>query len=233
MQQLGCRDMESYLAELNNSYEVRQHCELLMTVSISRFFRDRALWQALENRLLPELIEQNKEKIKVWSAGCACGEEVYSFKIVWDCLKKCFTHLPQLEILATDMNPTCLERGQKGIYPSSSLKEVQIEFRSIYFNSKRGGKLYEVKPSLKKDIVWKIHHLLLDPPGSDFHLIFLRNNLLTYYQDQLKIPALKKVLDSLAHFGLLIIGSHENLPYKTPNLIPVTPYSYIYKFIAS
>ena len=229
MKELGCRNMAAYLAELDKEDEARQHCELLLTVSITRFFRDREFWVTLEKKLLPELIGKKRTRIKVWSAGCACGDEVYSFKIVWDCLQKSFAYVPELEVIATDMNPAYIDRARAGIYSSSSLKEVKEEFQSIYFKRKAGKKLYEVKASLGRDISWKIHHLLSDPPGSDFDIIFLRNNVLTYYEDRLKREAFKKVLNSLAPNGLLIIGSHEELPFETADFTGVAPHSFVFR----
>ncbi len=82
MQQLYCRDISAYLKVLERQPVRRQECELLMTVSISRFFRDRRLWEMLENRWLPDIIAKNLKALKVWSAGCGCGQEPYSFKIV-------------------------------------------------------------------------------------------------------------------------------------------------------
>ena len=229
MKELGCRNMAAYLEELDKDDEARQHCELLLTVSISRFFRDREFWVTLEKKLLPELIGKKRTKIKVWSAGCACGDEVYSFKIVWDCLQKSFAHVPELEVIATDMNPAYIDRARAGIYSSSSLKEVKEEYQSIYFKRKTGKKLYEVKASLGSDISWKIHHLLSDLPGSDFDIILLRNNVLTYYEDRLKREAFNKVLNSLAPNGLLIIGSHEELPFETEDLTGVAPHSFVFR----
>ena len=229
MKDLECRNMASYLAELDKSDTVRQHCELLLTVSISRFFRDREFWRTLENRLLPDLIEKRREKIKVWSAGCACGDEVYSFKIVWEGLKERSVYLPKLEIIATDLNPAYLDRARDGIYSPSCLKEVKKEFQSRYFKQKAGKKLYKVKASLEEGITWKTHHLLSDPPGSGFDIIFLRNNILTYYDDKLKKKAFRKILGSLAPYGLLIIGSHEALPFKTTDLTNVALYSYVFR----
>ncbi len=82
MHSLGCHDISAYLLELDRSDKLRHECELLMTVSISRFFRDRKLWEVLEAEILPGLIEKRVKKIRVWSAGCASGEEVYSLKEV-------------------------------------------------------------------------------------------------------------------------------------------------------
>jgi len=74
MQELKCPSTEAYLDLLHESDALRLECQRRMTVSISRFFRDRKLWQGLEEEILPAVIETNKKNIRVWSAGCARGE---------------------------------------------------------------------------------------------------------------------------------------------------------------
>jgi len=219
MKSIELSNIEAFLAELDKNDGIRHQCELLMTVSISRFFRDREFWQGFKENILPEFIDGDRYKIKFWSAGCACGEEVYSLKIIWNMLNESYLNLPDLEVLATDINPIYLERARTGIYPPSSLKEVTKEIQSRYFKQMSGKKLFEVKASLKKDITWKVHHLLSDPPGSDFDIIFLRNNVLTYYKEELKKEAFRKVLGSLALNGFLVIGCHEKIPVEAENLI--------------
>ena len=229
MQQLKCPSVESYLLALDQNQDLRLKCERLLTVSISRFFRDRVLWNTLENQIIPSIIMKNRDRLKVWSAGCACGEEVYSFKIMWKGLQNIAESLPNLEVMATDMNPTYLDRARSGIYPRSSLREVPEAIRSVYFESQKSGRHYVVAALLKKDILWKVHHLFSDPPTCDFHLIFLRNNLLTYYDERLAVSAFQKIVDSLAPGGFLIIGSHENLPPGVFNLIPFGRLPYLFK----
>ena len=226
---LGCKNVTAYILELEKSEEVRRQCERLMTVSISRFFRDRKLWETLQKEILPQFVERHRRKIKVWSAGCACGEEVYSLKIIWEVLTASINGMPRLEITGTDMNPIYLERARTGIYPSSSLKELPGGLRSEYFHAQPAKKSYFVKPSLKKGIIWELNHLLADPPGSSFELVFLRNNVLTYYQDELKRYSLKKVINCLALDGLLIIGSHEKLPFERPDLVPLSSLPYVFR----
>ena len=229
MHQLGCQSVAAYLHELEKSHRTKAECERFMTVSISRFFRDRKLWEILQKEILPSLVEKHRQKVFVWSAGCASGEEVYSLKILWDDLNACIPHFPELEITATDLNPVYLERARAGVYPSSSLKEVPEQFRSAYFHTQKSMGLYEIKPSLKKGVIWHTQHLLSDPTGSRFHIIFLRNNLLTYYQDRLKKPAFSKVINQLSASGFLIIGSHERLPSEKTNLVPYGSLSYVFE----
>lgn len=228
MRQLGCQNMTAYLEKLEKKEEDKKHCEQMMTVPISRFFRDRKLWEVLGNEI-SELIQDHKEEVNVWSAGCACGEEVYSLKIIWHRLAALVVHPPKLRIIATDMNPVCLQRAKAALYRSSSLREVPVQFRSLYFHENSDRKLYAVKDFLKKDIEWRRHHLSSDTPGSQFHIVLLRNNLLTYYQEEFKKSAFQKVVNCICDGGILIIGSHEELPFENPCLLPNASLSFVFR----
>jgi len=218
MQRLGCRQVKDYIRVLDLEPAAHQECELLMTVSISRFFRDRRLWEMLEKHWLPDIIADEPSQLKVWSAGCACGEEVYSFNIVWERLRMNFADLPPLDLLASDRHPGYLERGRKGAYNRSSLTEVDPDCRERYFESRKGGRQFVIREYLKSRIRWEIHHLSTAPPGTGFDIIFLRNNVLTYYRQAARENILNSILGSLSPGGLLIIGSHENLPSPRPTL---------------
>jgi chemotaxis protein methyltransferase CheR len=218
--QIGIGALGEFLQALDENKELRKQAEILMAVSISRFFRDRQLWQSFKKDVIPLVIAKHIEKVKVWSAGCACGEEVYSFKILWEEWGKSKERLPELELWATDLNPEVLDKAREGVYPLSSLKELPPEIRSKYFRSVQETRL-AISDSLKEGIFWKIHNILIDdPPQADFQIIFLRNNLLTYYKDKFRKPAFRKVIDSLSAEGFLIIGSHEKLLGDYPELRP-------------
>ena len=219
MQELNCSRMDAYLALLETRSAIREECEKRMTVSISRFWRDQNLWLGLEQDILPDLIKKEKKIIKIWSGGCARGEEVYSLKIIWDRLKAAYNSLPLLEITATDINPEYLEMARSGIYLISSLKALPDGVRNTYFAKIKGKHRFEVKSFLKANINWQLKHLFDGPPDFGFDIIFLRNNLLTYYRDALKKEVLLKVLTGLKTNGWLIIGSHEKIPADMPELI--------------
>ena len=188
-----------------------------MTVSISRFFRDRELWKIMHEQILPHLIYKKYRTIKVWFAGCASGEEVYTFKILWEDLRNADTHIPDIFILATDMNPEYLSRAKEAVYTRSSMKNVTETIRSTYFKKYSRGR-FVLKPEIKDGIVWQVHQLLSEHPGITFDFIFLRNNLLTYYSDEIKIPAVKRVVENLSSGGFIIIGNHERFPNEVVEL---------------
>jgi chemotaxis methyl-accepting protein methylase len=229
MQQTNCRTTEAYLSLLNEDSEAKHHFDCLMTVSISRFFRDRMLWEVLETKILPGLVKEHENRVKVWSAGCACGEEVYSLKIVWDRLGARFQTLPELDMVATDMNPVYLNKAKNGVYGRSSLREVPEALREVYFRPMRKGRSYAVSERLKDGVVWREQNLLVNSLGSGFHLVFLRNSLLTYYEDELEIPAFRNVIDSMAQSGLLIVGSHERIPPGNWGIVPSGLHPHIYQ----
>jgi chemotaxis methyl-accepting protein methylase len=232
MQDLGCRNMREYLEQLERREEVRRQCEQLMTVPISRFFRDQRLWEAMENQIMPELIDTCRDRVGVWSAGCACGEEVYSLKILWELMSRSIVNLPVLDITASDLNPFCLKRAEDAVYPLSSLKEVTENLRATWFLAEPGGKRFKVKPALRTGITWLTHNFFSGAPGSGFHLILIRNNLLTYYPgDRIRL-VLDEIIRALSVGGYMVIGSHEKLPFPSSAIQPCPSLSCAFKKVA-
>ena len=123
MHEIRCRNIEDYIEAIEKDREERLQFERLMTVSISCFFRDREFWDIIQEKILPLLTQKESQTIKVWSAGCASGEEVYSFKILWEALRNSYTDISDICILATDMSPEYLARAKTAVYPRSSMRE--------------------------------------------------------------------------------------------------------------
>ena len=215
MQSLGCGSMRDYLQALEQHTETRAQCELTTTVPISRFFRDRILWEVLESHLLPEMISAGRDRIRVWSAGCACGEEVYSLKILWEEMRRSTCTLPILDIMATDLHPIHLERAEAAVYSLGSLREVPEDTKAAWFEAEPDGSRFRVNPALRTGIVWRRHDFLSGPPGRGFDLILARNNLLTYYERSRIHAPLEAIGKALAVGGYLIIGSREKMPYSS------------------
>ncbi len=200
-----------------------------LAVPISRFFRDRRLWAVLETELLPGLIRWGGDPLRVWSAGCARGEEVYSLKILWHKLAAQGVRLPSLELWATDFHTQFLEAAQQGLYHASSLREVDAAARSAFFVPVAADR-YEISSGLKQGILWRLSDLIRDPPpSSPFHLVFLRNNLLTYYGPREQETALGRVVASLVEGGFLILGAREKPPSGKWPLIRCSAHPHVFR----
>jgi chemotaxis protein methyltransferase CheR len=217
MQKLNCRDMAAYLKALSGDASARQTCGFLMTVSISRFLRDYPLWRILEHEILPSF--SLKSEINIWSAGCACGEEVYSISIIGNRYKDKISSPPNIHITASDINPEYIEKARVGQYPRSSLREVPPGWHEQYFDNVKGKKWFKVKEYLKKGIDWDVRPFDRTVFRTDFDIIFLRNSLLTYYMSSPeKDMVFHSILNHLAPSGRLIIGAREKLSDHSPFL---------------
>ena len=231
MQELDCQNIDGYMEKLENDQAIRLTCAHLLTVPISRFFRDRKCWEILRDNILPGFME--KEELIIWSAGCAGGEEVYTIKIIWEILSKKYPHLPFLNLVATDLNPENLDRSRAGVYKPSSLKEVGQDFKDRFFHKGPSKKSVAVIPKLKNGIIWKVHDLLKgQPPKNEFDIIFLRNNILTYSLGDLKQAGFLNAVSALSETGILVIGSKERLPEGVTGFDSVElPYVFFKKMI--
>jgi chemotaxis protein methyltransferase CheR len=229
MQDLGCRSAGRYLQILERNEQQRNHFERLMTVSISRFFRDRELWHAIEKSILPGLAEKKSGTVEIWSAGCACGEEAYTVNMA------IFRALPEVHragafrITATDMNPDHIQTAKKGIYGRSSLKGISERIAACGFDEVVAGKRYAVKSAFRVNIRWKVHEFTDDAPGTGFDIVLLRNSLLTYYSDEVRLPVINRVVGSLRPCGWLIIGSREVLPAPNEELVPLQGFPCVFQ----
>ncbi len=219
MQGLGCKMVPDYLERIRNNSDVMHECRLALTVSISRFFRDRMVWDFIRKKVLSDLAAKNHKTIHIWSAGCARGEEVYSMKMIWEKAEKKGLNLCELRLLASDINPEHLKAAQKGVYGKTSLKEVCESDRKTFFHIRKNGKQFIVKPFLRNDISWQIMDLCTELPNQSFDLIFLRNNVLTYLDRNLKEPVFQNIVKKLKPGGFLIKGAHETIPEKDVSLV--------------
>lgn len=209
MMEIGAATVEDYLQIIRQDPVERETAGILLTVSISRFFRDRRMWEAL-GELITETDWRGWSSCTAWCAGCACGEEVHSLKILWQELSDA-APLPTLNIIATDVDASLLDRARQGRYPPSSLREVDEALKQRYFT--KTGSEFVILKELARGIHWTLHDFTAAPPPcTRCDLIFLRNNLLTYYDTAIAIPALERIAGALRDGGLLIVGNNERLP---------------------
>lgn len=232
MRVLECRTIDDYLARLAASREVQAACVRRLMVPISRFWRDRALWETLRDEHLPALRQRFGDQLTAWSAGCACGEEAYSLAMAER--EQRMAQRPAtaagLAITATDCNPVVLARARTGLYPASSLREVPDKLVRRYFTAQRRGRRYRIRSEVFSRIDWRRCSIEGPAVVGPFHLILLRNNVLTYLEKHGAARALARVAAQLHPGGLLVVGVGERLPEESDRLQPVSaqlPYVYV------
>jgi chemotaxis protein methyltransferase CheR len=223
MDTLGLGDFAAYRAQLEadpTEWRILDEC---CHITISRFFRDRAVFETLRQRVLPDIAARAKREGRgalVWSAGCASGEEPYTLKIVWDI--EVATSYPgvSLSIFATDVDEAMLARAREGCFEATSLHELPPHLVDEAFD--RVDALYCVKARHRDGIEFIYQDLRLETPTPIFDLILCRYVAFTYFALPLQQTVLARIVDRLAPHGYLVIGGHEQLPKGDIGLSPLT-----------
>ena len=227
--QIGLFGFEDYLLKIRSDPAEFNHLSKILTVTISRFFRDQEVFNAIGASLLPMIAKKrDRVDLKIWSIGCASGEEPYAFSLLW---KEKFQKIwPQIDlsILATDINENLLARAREGRYKKSSLREVPEDILGSYFRMDK--EFYILERSIREGVEFARHDILHEEPFRGMDIIFCRNLAFTYFSKETQINVLKKIATSLRGEGHLVIGKNESLPLVYPTLfVPIFPTEKIYK----
>jgi chemotaxis methyl-accepting protein methylase len=227
--EIGLSHFDEYLLKIQKDPEEKSHLSKILTVTISRFFRDKEVFDTLATHVLPAILKSSiKSDLNIWSIGCASGEEPYSFSLLWkDKFEKDFPAV-RLSILSTDINEKMLRRAEEGRYKKSSLRETPQEVLENFFKKEDG--LFVLNPSVKKSVEFKMHNILREEPFPGMDIIFCRNLAFTYFSKESQVRVLKKFGFSLNEKGYLVIGKDETLPLTYPTLfVPVSHAEKIYQ----
>jgi chemotaxis protein methyltransferase CheR len=222
MNDLRLADFAAYRARLEADPAEWRIFDDLCHITISRFFRDRGIFEVLRRRVLPEIAARAKQEGRaahIWSAGCASGEEPYTLKIVWDLeVASSFPHV-SLSVVATDIDKTMLARAREGCFEATSLHELPPHLVGQAFD--QVGLLYCVKPQHRQGINFLWQDLRVETPTSVFDLILCRYVAFTYFAPPLQRSVLDGIVGRLSPDGYLVIGSHERLPDAGTKLLPL------------
>lgn len=213
MDDLDIADFAGYRARLAADPAEWRVLDECCHITISRFFRDRGVFEALRRRVLPDIAARAKDEqraARIWCAGCASGEEAYTLKILWDLeVKKLFPGVA-LSIVATDVDQTMLARAREGCFKQTSLHELPPYLLEHAFES--AGPLFCVKPMHREDIDFLYQDLRSEAPAGRFDLVLCRYVAFTYFAPPLQRQVLDRLVERLLPGGYLAIGTHERLP---------------------
>jgi len=206
MESLGVHDFRAYLSLLRASRSEREAISALLTVTISRFYRNRRVFESVAGEILSPLATRGKP-VAAWSAGCASGEEAFTLRILWEELPG---GMPDLSILATDIDEDCLRRAGDGLFPESSLREVPGEISEKYF--RKEGMRYRLREDVVRSVAFRRHDLLRQAPPGKFELVLCRNAAFTYFAIPHRVTIAAAIASSVPPGGWLVLGRTEKLP---------------------
>jgi two-component system, chemotaxis family, CheB/CheR fusion protein len=214
------RYLQSYPGEVMNLYR-----DLL--IGVTNFFRDPEAMTELEERWLPDLLLNTKNReIRFWVAGCSTGEEAYTIAIMAKEVMEKLAISRDIKIFATDIDRGAIVTASAGIYPEGILGDLTPKITSKYFYHKE-DKL-QIARHLREMVVFAQHNLIKDPPFTNIDLISCRN-LLIYLQPVLQRKAFEMFNFSLNPKGLLFLGTSETIGEMTDCFDPLHQKYKIYR----
>lgn len=230
--ELDLPDENAYRQYLESNREEAVVLDKLCNITISRFYRDRGIFDRLASEFLPAVAENairnELEEVRCWSAGCCSGEEPYTLQILWNL--SVMTRIDRsicLWITATDRDPGLIERAKAAIYPGGSFKDMPTELKEQAFVSKDNGFL--LKESFRQNVQFLNHDIRKDLPEGLFDLILCRNLVFTYFQEDLQRDTFHRMMTKLKPGGIFIVGIHESVPSGQDILIPSGKCFYVKK----
>jgi chemotaxis protein methyltransferase CheR len=212
----GLKTISALQDKLFHDRECMERFLIQLSVSVTSVFRDPEFYLAVREKVIP--LMKAYPFVRVWHAGCATGEEVYSMAILlWE-----EGLYERARIYATDMNELVLSQARDGIINPNELGEYEANYKaaggkaqlSDYYTAKYDGAIF--RSSLKKNIVFAEHNLVTDSSFNEFNIIFCRN-VMIYFNQALQARVHDLLYSSLRRLGVLALGRKETLRGATPH----------------
>jgi chemotaxis protein methyltransferase CheR len=210
--QFGCETISELQSKVLHDAHVFQQLLEILTIPFTEMFRDPTYWLALRQQVVPLL--RTYPSLKVWVAGCATGEEVFSLAI----LLQEEGLLERTIVYATDINPVVLEKARQGIFPIAPVRQHTANYQaaggkrafSDYYSAAYNAARFD--PELIRNVTFADHSLATDSVFSETQFISCRN-VLIYFNRTLQNRAVGLFHESLCHRGVLALGTKESLDF--------------------
>ena len=203
-------DLGRYLHRLREQpEEVRALADDLL-ITVTHFFRDPEVFEKLEKDIIPRIFNELgiENNIRIWSVGCATGEEAYSLAmiLVEEATRRDLA--PHIQVFASDLHRRSLDKAREGFYSGDIATDITPERLARFFQKENGG--YRIRKEIRDLLVFATHNLLSDPPFSRLDLISCRN-LLIYLERDVQREVIELFHHALNPDGVLLLGSAESL----------------------
>lgn len=214
IRELKLPDLAAYRDRLKTDPSEWRWLEVLCRIPVSRFYRDKAVYDILASEALPACAQAARSRqvqaLHVLSAGCASGEEPYAISLIWTLrLAKVFPGVA-LHIAALDVDDTMLRRAATACYATGSLKDLPSDLRENGFEPVGG--LYCLRDAFRRSVNLRKADIRQGLPAGPFDLILCRNTAFTYFDDAAQRAVFSGLDAKLRPDGYLVIGGHESLP---------------------
>jgi two-component system CheB/CheR fusion protein len=209
MQLTQIDDLSGYLARLRQDEMEVSALYRDLLIHVTEFFRDSEAWRYLQEQVVPRLFtgKNENDSVRVWTVGCATGEEAYGIAILLLEYAAKLDKPPHIQVFASDLGKYVLDFAREGVYPEAIAADVSEERLQRFFIQDNNH--YAVRPEVREHVLFAAHNLLQDPPFSKLDLVICRN-LLIYLQR----PVQERVYDSFYYAlqpnGFLFLGSAES-----------------------
>ncbi len=204
----GCAEYSGMLDSDPREYERLMRS---LTVNVTKFFRNWETYSAIDQKVVPALMERDEREIRVWSAGCSSGEEPYSIGILMDRHSRANggERLESISIVGTDIDTDCLGEAERAVYAESALRDTPADLREHYFP--KIAELRTMLPEVRRLVTFEVRDLLhFQPPFEDAHLIVCRN-VIIYLERAAQDALFAHFHKTLAPGGFLVLGKVETL----------------------
>jgi two-component system CheB/CheR fusion protein len=215
MQTIGARGFAAYLDSLQ--VDPGEFTRLFDTIliNVTSFFRDPAPWDYLRDQMIPRLLAApaGGSGLRVWSAGCASGEEAYSIAMLLAEAMGLEAFRERVRIYATDVDEEALRQARAGVYGGRVAEHVPAPLLAKYFDRRGDG--YTVGRALRRSVIFGRHDLIQDAPISRVDLLICRNCLM-YFTTEAQARILRRFHFALLPQGVLFLGKAETLLAQSP-----------------
>ena len=221
MFQIKMADYGAYLDYIRDHSDEVSHLLNAVLINVTQFFRDPQAWEVLRREVIPELTAslQPGDTFRVWSAGCASGDEAYSLAIL---LCEQFGGEMKnydVKVYATDVDEDALNVARRGEYPTERLRHVRPEWRQRYFQTNH---LSRISREIRRLCIFGRGNLASDAPISHVQLLLCRN-VLIYFDSDLQKKILKRLHYALEPGGVLMLGKSESQLSQSALFRPIQP----------
>ena len=221
MQEVGVEGFENYLAFLEAQPDEFAQLFNTILINVTSFFRDPETWSYLREEIIPQVVEAKatSDVIRVWCTGCASGQEPYTMAMLLGETLGEDELRARVKIYATDVDEEALQIARHGAYSAEELEPVPAELREKYFEPDSDGAM-NVRPDLRRLLIFGRHDLIQDPPISRIDLLTARNTLI-YFGSGAQESILGDFHFSLNETGFLVLGRSEVVTMRSKLFEPV------------